>query len=154
MTTFNSLFPFPLVDFLTSSKQITLVCSTLSLSALNFLHIIFSSIYIIYYFSLHMISHILREIVIKQHMEKHYKIMNLEKWCKEKKFLIVIQKVKVAQSCLTGAHGLYSPWNSPGQNHWSGQPFPSPGVFPIQGWNPGLPHCRKILYQLSHKGSP
>ena len=28
------------------------------------------------------------------------------------------------------------------------------GTFPIQGSNPGLPHCRKILYQLSHKGSP
>ena len=28
------------------------------------------------------------------------------------------------------------------------------GVFPTQGWNPGLPHCRRILYQLSHRGSP
>jgi len=28
------------------------------------------------------------------------------------------------------------------------------GIFPTQGWNPGLPHCRQILYQLSHKGSP
>ena len=28
------------------------------------------------------------------------------------------------------------------------------GVFPTQGLNPGLPHCRWILYQLSHKGSP
>ena len=28
------------------------------------------------------------------------------------------------------------------------------GIFPTQGWNPGLPHCRWILYQLSHKGSP
>ena len=27
-------------------------------------------------------------------------------------------------------------------------------IFPIQGSNPGLPHCRWILYQLSHKGSP
>ena len=27
------------------------------------------------------------------------------------------------------------------------------GIFPTQGWNPGLPHCRRILYQLSHKGS-
>ena len=26
------------------------------------------------------------------------------------------------------------------------------GIFPTQGSNPGLPHCRKILYQLSHKG--
>ena len=25
---------------------------------------------------------------------------------------------------------------------------------PRQGWNPGLLHCRQILYQLSHKGSP
>ena len=28
------------------------------------------------------------------------------------------------------------------------------GIFPNQGSNPGLPHCRWILYQLSHKGSP
>ena len=28
------------------------------------------------------------------------------------------------------------------------------GIFPTQGLNPGLPHRRQILYQLSHKGSP
>ena len=28
------------------------------------------------------------------------------------------------------------------------------GIFPTQEWNPGLLHCRRILYQLSHKGSP
>ena len=28
------------------------------------------------------------------------------------------------------------------------------GIFPTQGSNPGLPHCRQILYQLSHRGSP
>ena len=28
------------------------------------------------------------------------------------------------------------------------------GIFPNQGSNPGLPHCRQILSQLSHKGSP
>ena len=38
------------------------------------------------------------------------------------------------------AHGL---WNAPGQ-----------GIFPTQESNPGLPHCRLILYQLSHQGSP
>ena len=27
-------------------------------------------------------------------------------------------------------------------------------IFPTQGWNPGLLHCRQILYQLSHQGSP
>ena len=28
------------------------------------------------------------------------------------------------------------------------------GIFPTQELNPGLPHCRQILYQLSHKRSP
>ena len=28
------------------------------------------------------------------------------------------------------------------------------GIFPTQGLNPGLPHCRWILYQMSHQGSP
>ena len=27
------------------------------------------------------------------------------------------------------------------------------GIFPTQGLNPGLPHCRCILYLLSHQGS-
>ena len=30
----------------------------------------------------------------------------------------------------------------------------SRGIFPTQGWNPGFPHGRQILYQLSHQGSP
>ena len=32
--------------------------------------------------------------------------------------------------------------------------LPNSGIFPTQGSNSGLPHCRWILYQLSHKGSP
>ena len=28
------------------------------------------------------------------------------------------------------------------------------GIFPTQGLNPGLLHCRRILYQVSHQGSP
>ena len=51
-------------------------------------------------------------------------------------------------------HGLYSPLNSPGQNTGVGSLSLLQGLFPTQGWNPGLPHCRRILYQLSHKGSP
>ena len=49
-------------------------------------------------------------------------------------------------------HGLYSPRNSPGQNTGVGSLLQ--GIFPTQGSNPGLPHCRRILNQLSHKGSP
>ena len=51
-------------------------------------------------------------------------------------------------------HGLYSPWNSPGQNTGVGSHSLLQGIFPTQGSNPGLPHCRWILYQLSHQGSP
>ena len=51
-------------------------------------------------------------------------------------------------------HGLYSPWNSPGQNTGVGSPSPLQGILPTQGLNPGLPHCGQILYQLSHQGSP
>ena len=51
-------------------------------------------------------------------------------------------------------HGLYSPWNSPGQNTRVGSHSLLKGIFPKQGSNTGLPHCRQILYQLSHQGSP
>ena len=51
-------------------------------------------------------------------------------------------------------HGLYSPWNSLGQNTGVGSLSLLQGIFPTQGSKPGLPHCRWILYQLSHKGSP
>ena len=51
-------------------------------------------------------------------------------------------------------HGLYSPWNSLGQNTGVGSLSLLQGIFPIQGSNPGLPCCRRILYQLSRKGSP
>ena len=50
-------------------------------------------------------------------------------------------------------HGLYSPWNSPGQNTGVVSLSLLHGIFLTQGSNPGLPHCRQILYQLSHKGS-
>ena len=50
--------------------------------------------------------------------------------------------------------GLYSPWNSPGRNTGVGCLSLLQGIFPIQGWNSGLLHCRRILHQLSHKGSP
>ena len=50
-------------------------------------------------------------------------------------------------------HGLYGPWNSPGQNTGVRSLSLLQGIFPTQGSNPGLPHCRQILYQLSHQGS-
>ena len=64
-------------------------------------------------------------------------------------------EVKVAQSCPTLCDPVdCSPWNCPGQNTGVGSLSLLQGIFPIQGSNPGLPHCRQILYQLSHNGSP
>ena len=51
-------------------------------------------------------------------------------------------------------HGPHSPWNSPGHNTGVGHLSLLQGIFPTQGLHPGLPHCRCILYQLSHQGSP
>ena len=48
-------------------------------------------------------------------------------------------------------HGLCNPWNSLGQNTRVGSLSLLQGIFPSQGSNPGLPHCRQILYQLSHR---
>ena len=61
-------------------------------------------------------------------------------------------KVKVTHSCPTlQTHGQNSPWNSPGQNTGMGSLSLLQEIFPTQESNPGLPHCRWILYQLSHQ---
>ena len=48
---------------------------------------------------------------------------------------------------------LYNPWTSPGQNTGVDSLSFLQGIFPTQGSNPGLLHCRQILYQLSYQGS-
>ena len=71
--------------------------------------------------------------------------------------LLQAKTVLVTQSCLT----LYDPMNCrpPGSSvhgifqasilEWVAIPF-SRGIFPTQETNPGLLHCRQILYCLSH----
>ena len=44
--------------------------------------------------------------------------------------------------------------NSPGQNTGMGSHSLLQEIFPTQGSNPGLPHCKQILYRLSHQWSP
>ena len=51
-------------------------------------------------------------------------------------------------------HILFCPWNSPGQNIGVAGLSLLQGIFPNQGLNPDLPHCRQILYQLSYRESP
>ena len=43
--------------------------------------------------------------------------------------------------------------DSPGKNTGVGCHVLLQGIFPTQGSNPGLPHCRQILYHLSHQGN-
>ena len=69
--------------------------------------------------------------------------------------------VLVTQSCLTLCHpvdcslpGSSVHGISPRKNTGVGCHFLLQGLFPTQGSNPGLQHCRWILYHLSHQGSP
>ena len=48
---------------------------------------------------------------------------------------------------------LLCPWNSPGKNTGVDCCALLQGIFLTQGLNSGLPHCRQIIYPLSHKGS-
>ena len=55
-------------------------------------------------------------------------------------------------------HGLYPtrllrPWDFPGKNTWVGCHFLLQEIFLPQGLNPGLPHCRQMIYCLSPQGS-
>ena len=66
-----------------------------------------------------------------------------------------------AQSCLIlcdpkdwGPTGSSVHGDSPGKNTRVSCHALLQGIFPTQGSNPGLPHCRQILYHLSHQGNP
>ena len=73
----------------------------------------------------------------------------------------MFSEVKVTQLCLTlcdptdcslpgsSVHGILQ------ARILEGVAMPSSrGIFPTQESNPGLPHCRHILYRLSHQGNP
>ena len=60
---------------------------------------------------------------------------------------------------IASPHGLQStrllcPWDFPGKDTGVGCHILLQGIFPTQGLNPGLLHCRQILYWLSYKRSP
>ena len=65
----------------------------------------------------------------------------------------------ISVSCLVVSDSLWPirllcPWNSPGKNTGVDCHFLLQGIFPTQGLNLGLPHCKETLYQLSHQGRP
>ena len=71
---------------------------------------------------------------------------NLEKIVKSESHSVVSDSLR--------PHGLYSPWNSLGQNTGVGSLSLLQAIFPTKGSNSGLSHCRQSLHHLSHKGSP
>ena len=81
------------------------------------------------------------------------KLENTKHWSVLKAMTYKSHSMRSNHAWLFVTHGLYSPWNSPGQNTGSGSHSLLQRIFPAQGSNPGVPHCRWILYQLSHKGS-
>ena len=73
--------------------------------------------------------------------------------------LVCVLSCSVMSSSL-GAHTVCSlpgssvHGDSPGKNTGVDCHALLQGIFPTQGSNPGLPHCRQILYCLSHQGNP
>ena len=72
----------------------------------------------------------------------------------------IITESEVTQSCPTLCNPmdhsltrLLRPWDFPGKSTEVGCHFLLQGIIPTQGLNPGLQHCRQMLYHLSHKGS-
>ena len=71
-------------------------------------------------------------------------------------------KVKATHLCLTLCDPvdcnpptrLLCPWNFPGKNTGVDCHFLPQGIFPTQGSNPHLLHCKRILYQLSYQENP
>ena len=64
--------------------------------------------------------------------------------CLSSSSLSLCERRSVMSDCLW-PHGLYSPWNSPGQNTEVGSLSLLQGIFQTQGLNPGLPHGRQML---------
>ena len=62
--------------------------------------------------------------------------------------------VRLFATPCTIAHQVPRPWDSPGKNSGVGCHALLLGIFPTQELNPGILHCRQILYHLSHQGSP
>ena len=68
--------------------------------------------------------------------------------------ICLLVKVQMSLRCVRlFATPWTCPWNSPGQDAGVGSLSLLQGISPTQGLNPGLPHCRWILYQLSHQGT-
>ena len=93
--------------------------------------------------------------MLREHRKDSYlqiRLLKSKTW--EKKEVKLLSRVR-----LFGPHELYPtrlirPWSFPGNSPGVGFHFLLQGIFPTQGSNPGLLHCRQTLYSLSYQGSP
>ena len=67
--------------------------------------------------------------------------------------VLVAKSCPTLKSCGLQPAWLLCLWDSPGKYTGVGHYSLLQGIFLTQGWNPGLLHCRPILYCLSHQGS-
>ena len=79
--------------------------------------------------------------------------VNKSMWCAEVK-----RKRKWKWKSLSSIQLFATPWTIQSvefsrPEYWFRVAIPFQGIFPTQGSNPGLPHCRQILYQLNHQES-
>ena len=82
------------------------------------------------------------------HFENHWNILDDEEEMKSlSRAWLIVTPWTVA--CTRLLH----PWDFLGKSTGVGCHFLHQGIFPTQGSNPGLPHCRQTLYHLSHQGS-
>ena len=65
----------------------------------------------------------------------------------------LLSPVRLFASPCTVAHQAPLSMGFPGKNTGEGCHSLLQGIFPTQGWNPGVPHDRKTLHHLSHQGS-
>ena len=87
-------------------------------------------------------------------INEHAHFFQFEKFYQDILIVLYPLKVKVTQSCLTLCNPLDYTVRGILQARileWVAFPF-SRGILPTQGSKPGLPHCRRILYQLSYQG--
>ena len=86
------------------------------------------------------------------------KASNLEVYGERKKERKKVKLLSCAQLFATpwivACTKFLCPWDFQGKSTGVGCHFLLQGIFPTQGSNPGLSHCRQTLYHLSHQGSP
>ena len=94
------------------------------------------------------------DLVTKQQIVNKIKIKHLEHCESESEVTQSNLTLCDPLDCSLLDCSLFHPWDFPSKNTGVGCHFLLQEIFPTQGLNPGLPHCRQMLYHLSNQRSP